>query len=101
VSREEEPKKKRRIQNKGLWFGTMRADIQDVRSAHKKLCEMCGERPTGKRLRVTKGAGRHATTSVFCQQCGNDWINDFRDLLERAKVYLYGDDIESVRDPDA
>ncbi len=92
--------KKRRFQKPGLWFSSMRAEIEIVSRAHKKVCAACGKRPTVKRLKITKGTGRHQTTLIFCQSCGNDWINDFRDLTERAKDYLFCNDLDSVRDLD-
>jgi hypothetical protein len=94
-------KKPRRFVKPGLWFSTMKAEVEYVNSRMKKKCGTCGELPERMRLKVTKGSGRHATTTVYCQECGDHWIEEFKDLAQRAEAYLMGavGPIASIRKP--
>jgi DNA-directed RNA polymerase subunit M/transcription elongation factor TFIIS len=85
----------------GLWFGPMKAEVEYVNARMKKLCSLCGHKPEQLRLKVTKGSGRHQTTTVFCRECGAVWVDEFKVLAHRAKVYLTGGiaKIGSIRKP--
>jgi hypothetical protein len=92
-------KKKGSRRKPGLWFSATKIEVQDVKSAHKKKCNGCGCTPVFRRLMVTKGAGRHATTEVFCTNCGFDVLEHKRLEADRAQRYLLGklDDGEGIR----
>ncbi len=93
--------KQRRFQKPGLWFSTLRSEVEAVKKAHRKECVTCGHMPELLRLKVIKGAGRHQTTMIFCVECGAAWIDAFKALAHRAKAYLTGGMLKlgSIREP--
>ena len=94
------PKRRGRIQKPGLWFSQTRAEVQDVTARMKKPCDHCERKPVERRLKLTHGSGRHATSTVLCQNCGVPWIEDFEVLAVRASRYLNGvKAVESIRLP--
>lgn len=80
--------KERRFVKPGLWFSTMKAEVEYVKPRMTKTCGTCGRLPDPLRLKVTEGSGRHGTTTVYCQECGDHWIDEFKALAQRAKAYL-------------
>jgi hypothetical protein len=82
----------------GLWFTTMKVEVQETKKAHKKRCQACEELPEKRRLVVLRGGGRHSLTSVYCVACGVDYLTDFLCQGERAIKYLEGDpSVRSIR----
>jgi hypothetical protein len=81
----------RRISPKhyGLFHGPLRIEVEDVKPAHRKPCAHCEGLPKGRRLKIVEGAGRGAVTSVYCSDCGDEWLDDHRKELERARTRLY------------
>lgn len=71
----------------------MRIEVQGVKNAHRKDCAACGDRPVYQRLKVLLGSGRGATTEIYCDGCGSQWLEDHGVELERAKRRLLGEDI--------
>ena len=82
--------KKRSSRKPGLWFSATKAEVEQVNIRMSKPCHTCGDVPQGLRLKITKGSGRHQTTMVYCQPCGDGWIDEFKGLAQRAKAYLKG-----------
>ena len=74
----------------GLWFSAMKIEVQDVKPTHKKKCSQCDSTPVFRRLMVTKGAGRHATTDALCTKCGQDFLLQKQEESSRAILYLEG-----------
>lgn len=72
----------------GLWFSTMSAEVQAVKTAHKLPCVDCGELPTVRRLMVKKGGGRRSVSSVYCRTCARAWFHNKGVEAERGKEYL-------------
>jgi len=83
-------KKKGSRRKPGLWFSATKVEVQDVKPTHKKKCSGCGCTPVFRRLMVTKGAGRHATTDVLCTTCGEEWLAQKQMEADRAILYLRG-----------
>lgn len=74
----------------GLFHGPLRIEVENVTARHKKACAGCAELPKGRRLKVTAGSGRSATIAVYCQECGDYWLLDHREELDRAIQRLEG-----------
>ena len=68
----------------GLWFAPTRVEVEEVRKAHRKECSVCASLPLVRRLKVVRGAGRHATTAVYCITCGVEWVSVFLSQGQRA-----------------
>jgi RNase P subunit RPR2 len=82
----------------GLWFNTTKIEVEDVRKAHRKVCASCSDLPLERRLKIVTGAGRHATTAIFCISCGVVYLSSFNLEGERALAYLKGDpEVETIR----
>jgi hypothetical protein len=62
------------FRNAGLWLPGVRAEVEDVRPAHKKPCQICAKLPKVRRLHLQTGAGRSASTAVLCATCAVMWI---------------------------
>lgn len=58
----------------GLWLSGVRAEVQEVRKAHRKPCHICDKLPAGLRLHIQTGSGRSASTAVLCSSCGVMWV---------------------------
>lgn len=63
-------------------------EVQTAKPSHSAKCTECGRQPANRRLKVKQGSGRWAKTSLLCVACGRDWLEDFRDKVERAYVLL-------------
>jgi hypothetical protein len=72
----------------GLWFAPTRVEVEEVRKAHRKECSVCGGIPESRRLKVVRGAGRHATTAVYCLAHGVEWLSEFLSQGQRAIIRL-------------
>lgn len=59
----------------GLWLAGVRAEVQEVKKAHRKECHVCAKMPKDRRLHVQTGAGRSASIAVLCASCGEMWID--------------------------
>jgi hypothetical protein len=82
----------------GLWFSAMKAEVEDVTSRHKKECIGCGTLPSGRRLKVVRGTGRHQTVEIRCEACGSGWIMERVQEGRRAIGYLKGvTNVKSIR----
>lgn len=66
------------LRNSGLLQSTLRVEVEDVRTVHKKVCAHCARVPTILRMLVTAGGGRNAVTHVYCRTCAAAWIDDRR-----------------------
>lgn len=73
-----------------LVFASMRAEIQEVKKAHKKVCVTCGKVPTVLRLLIQKGAGRSAKTYVYCRKHGYSYLESLLVEVNRAGDVLAG-----------
>lgn len=58
----------------GLLLPGTRAEIQVVKPAHKKTCDVCGAVPKKLRLLLREGSGRAAETFVLCPEHGQEWL---------------------------
>ena len=63
-----------RFRTKGLWLAGTRAEVQDVKKAHRKPCYVCDKLPKVRRLMLRTGSGRSAVTQVLCAGCGVLWV---------------------------
>ncbi len=72
----------------GLWFGPRRIEVEDVKKAHRKECSECGAVPEERRLKITDGSGRHATTSIRCMLCGERYLRKMEEESRRAQELL-------------
>ena len=81
----------------GLLHGPRRIEVQDVKPSHKKVCSACGQLPEGRRLVVTDGAGRSASSQVFCIECGEAYLQARALEYQRAIEFLNGDRADSIR----
>jgi hypothetical protein len=77
----------------GLFHGPTRIEVEDVTARHKKPCDGCDVLPVGRRLKVVAGAGRSASTAIYCAGCGVAWLGDHRTELGRAVHRLTGADL--------
>lgn len=68
----------------GLWFAPTRVEVEEVKKAHRKECLVCESPPLVRRLKVVHGAGRHATTAVYCIVCGVEWLTEFLSQGQRT-----------------
>ena len=73
----------------GLWFSTLSVEVQDATPRMSKVCCDCDNVPQIRRLVVKRGAGRHATTDVYCLSCGDLFLRHMATECERAQTYLY------------
>lgn len=62
-----------KFRSRGLWLAGVRAEVQDVRKAHRKECHLCAKMPVRVRMHIQTGAGRSASTTVMCATCGVLW----------------------------
>lgn len=58
----------------GLWLPSVRAEVQEVRKAHRKECYICAKLPRGLRLHLQSGSGRGALMQILCRRCGARWV---------------------------
>lgn len=72
----------------GLWLSAMSVRVEDVKKSHKTDCIDCEQPPRERRLKVTRGAGRSATTEVYCYECGGTLLMRMQDEAGRAAIYL-------------
>ena len=63
------------FRSRGLWLSGVRAEVQEVKKAHRKACHICDKMPSGLRLHVQTGAGRSASTAILCRVCGEMWTS--------------------------
>lgn len=78
------------FREKGLWLSAMSVRVEDVKKSHKTDCIDCGKPPRQRRLKVTRGAGRSATTEVYCDACGLQFLGRMKEEADNAEVYLGG-----------
>lgn len=90
--------KKDTFREKGLFAPCVRVNIQDVTARHKISCVACGNLPAKRRLQVQVGKGKGMTTLVYCESCGQVWLEDRQEELDRAMDRLNGLDV-TVRLP--
>ena len=74
----------------GLFHGPLRIEVEDVTARHKKPCDGCAEPPEDRRLKVTAGSGRSASIAVYCRECGDYWLRDHQEELDRTIQRLDG-----------
>jgi hypothetical protein len=86
----------KRIQNPGLLHGPTRIEIEEVTARHKLPCAGCERVPRTRRLKIVEGAGRAASTTVYCETCGASWLLEHAEDVTRAIGRLSGADF-SVR----
>lgn len=79
---------KRRLIKPGLWLPTVKVEVEDVTTRHKKECCDCEGVPAERRLVVRKGSGRHGVTEIRCMECGVEWLESRLGECERAIGYL-------------
>jgi hypothetical protein len=80
-----------RFQKKDIWLSAMTVKVETVRKAHKTDCINCEERPDEQRLKVQRGAGRGASSEVYCRPCGEDFLRRMEKESVRAiQMLLYG-----------
>ena len=72
----------------GLWHSARKVEVEDVKPAHSKKCDVCGVQPTERRLVVTSGSGRHQTKTTLCIDCGVEWLKDRGEEVKRAVDFL-------------
>ena len=75
---------------------TLSVEIETTKKAHRKLCDECGKFPEigAFRVKVTRGAGRHATTTVLCETHGYAFLQNLRNKAELAMAYIGGSELE-------
>lgn len=80
----------------GLFMKTLSVEIETTTNRHKKPCDKCGALPKlGKfRVKVTRGAGRHAKTEVYCETHGYAFVQNLRNKAELAMAYIGGSELE-------
>lgn len=80
----------KRIQKgkEGLLHGPLRIEVEDVTTRHKKECAGCAGIPAGRRLKIVSGGGRSAQTSIYCSECGDEWLIDHSGDVTRARTRL-------------
>ena len=96
------PKKKEREwkpRNLGLLFGSMRVEVEDVKTSHKKVCDACGQLPEHRRLVVKKGSGRATTQEVYCKGHARIFLSCLKMEVQRAERRIAGEDIVVRIDP--
>lgn len=76
------------FQNRGLLLPGTRVEVQLVKPAHRKLCDLCKKIPAIRRLQVREGSARSAVTWTFCVSCGSDWLGSHRQEVDRATELL-------------
>lgn len=84
------PLKPLRFNSPGLWLPPTRAEVQDVKKAHRKPCYICEALPKTRRLHVQFGSGRSAQSVVLCHFCGCEWIKMILREGRRAVGVLRG-----------
>ena len=73
----------------GLWFSTLSVEVQVATPRMRKVCCDCDKVPQIRRLVVKRGAGRHATTDVYCITCGGAFLEHMSKECARASTYLH------------
>ena len=77
-----------KFREKGLWFSATSVRVEDVRTAHRTDCIDCGKRPIQRRLKIQRGAGRGATSEIYCEVCGDDVLDRMQEEAVRAQAML-------------
>lgn len=77
-----------RFQDPSLWLSAVSVRVETVRKQHKAPCIHCGKRPELRRLKVTRGAGRHGVTELYCIDCGLHVVARLQTEAQRAYHFL-------------
>lgn len=63
-------------------------EAEKVNPRHRTTCRDCGELPEGRRLKITRGAGKWQKSEVFCRECGREWIRGMAFWLQDLDRHL-------------
>jgi len=83
----------KRLQDKGLVHSMRYVTVQTVGKAHKKVCDVCVQVPTERRLLVKTGSGRAQQSRVLCVKCAGRFLDQAAQEAWRAFCRLHGDDV--------
>ena len=72
----------------GLMHSLRKVDIEEVTVRHRKKCCVCDGVPETRRIQVRAGSGRAQKVTIYCQDCGRDWLLERRAEISRALHYL-------------
>lgn len=62
--------------------------VQGVNASMRAVCVECEELPEKRRLQAKIGSGRFAKTSVYCIDCGEDYILGLVNQTRKARRVL-------------
>lgn len=81
----------------GLMLRATSLEIETVSARMKKPCDQCGKilKPGEKRVKLSFGAGRHATQVVLCHTHGYDVVKQLRAKAEIAMAFIGDDEAEA------
>ena len=59
-----------------------------MKKAMRLPCSICGDAPLERRLLVREGVGRSGTSAVYCEVCGDRWLEARGAEVRRARQFL-------------
>ncbi len=59
-------------------ISSLSVQIEKVTTRHRAPCVLCEKAPQRLRLKVSKGSGKWAKTTIYCAEHGHDYLTGLR-----------------------